>query len=264
MKKIIVSILLFINFVSPASAEEVGGWAVVNPETNQVHGVIVCTESVCGSEGSWGGVLPGEYMGCTDCNLVLQTDASEDGNVAGYSGENVTYNPETEDFSVKNNYQTDEGSVEQEIIVKPKSKTSSIQPKVENEVVEEPTNDVVEQNKTIDTNIVKKTTKLKSEEVNEQTVSVNVVEDLSDTKNIVEDVEVKYDQWNNGTSFFYDSKDELLTNIDSDIESVFTPCNTCNVDPVKVEEYRNTFYDTITTLTQKVKNFINSLFGGVA
>ena len=94
MKKLLLSLVLTIGFASPAFAEEeVGGWAVVNPETNQVHGVIVCTESVCGSSGAWAGVLPGEYMGCTNCKLEFQTKATDDGNVAGWHGENVTYKP---------------------------------------------------------------------------------------------------------------------------------------------------------------------------
>ena len=71
-------------YVPPAEASEgVGGWAVVDPVTNVVHGVIVCDIQNCGPGGTFDGVLPGEYMGCTNCNLRFQTRATADGNVAG-------------------------------------------------------------------------------------------------------------------------------------------------------------------------------------
>jgi len=75
------------SYVPPAEANDgVGGWAVGDPTTGAVHGVIVCTADVCGPSGSWGGKLPGEYMGCTNCNLRFQTRATADGNVAGWHG----------------------------------------------------------------------------------------------------------------------------------------------------------------------------------
>jgi hypothetical protein len=245
MKKILLSLILTIGFASPAVAEEVvqeevGGWAVVNPETNQVHGVIVCTESVCGSTGSWGGVLPGEYMGCTNCNLKFQTKATDDGNVAGWHGENVTYKPEDETFEMTNNYSTDNGDVEQVMVVTP-SQTAS-------------------DGKDLYTGVQTKT-KLKTKAVNNQTVVVELTKESS--QDVVVPVKVQYEQWNGGTSFFYESVDQLQSNIDADVESVFTPCETCNADPEQVEEYRNAFYETVTTLTTKVKDFIASLFGGI-
>ena len=243
MKRLLFSLVLLFSFSSPAFAEEeVGGWAVVNPETNQVHGVVVCTESVCGSNGSWGGVLPGEYMGCTNCNLVLQTNKTADGNVAGYHGPNVTYNPDSQDFNIRSEYETEEGTVERVDTLTP------------SETAKDGVN--------LSTGITKSEVKLKSKTVNEQTASVTVVENNTPNQAPTESVEVKYDQWNGGTFFFYGSKIEALESIDADIESVFTPCNTCNADPVQVEEYRNTFYDTVTSLTTTVKNFISQLFGG--
>jgi hypothetical protein len=245
MKRLLLSLILTIGFSSPAFAEEVvqeevGGWAVVNPETNQVHGVIVCTESVCGSTGSWGGVLPGEYMGCTNCSLKFQTKATDDGNVAGWHGENVTYKPEDETFEMTNNYSTDDGDVEQVMVVTP-SQTAS-------------------DGKDLYTGVQTKT-KLKTKAVNNQTAVVELTKESS--QDVVVPVKVQYEQWNGGTSFFYESVDQLESNIDADVESVFTPCDTCNADPEQVEEYRNAFYETITTLTTKVKDFIASLFGGI-
>lgn len=238
MKRILFSLVLFFSFSSPAFAEEeVGGWAVVNPETNQVENVIVCTESVCGSSGSWAGIMPSDTT-CPGCLLVKQTNVMSDGNVAGWHGPNVTYNPETQDFNIRSEYETEEGTVERNDTLTP-SETAK---------------DGID----LSTGITKSDVKLKSKKVNEQTASVAIVETPS-----TESVEVKFDQWNGGTSFFYGSKVEALEKIDADVESVFTPCETCNVDPVQVEEYRNTFYTTITELTSKVKNFITNLFGGI-
>jgi hypothetical protein len=122
--KIILSLLLtFIAipafaeeaYVPPTEASEgVGGWAVVDPVTNVVHGVIVCDIQNCGPGGTFDGVLPGEYMGCTNCNLRFQTRATEDGNVAGYSGHSydssgnvnndnsVKWEPSDNSFTIKN------------------------------------------------------------------------------------------------------------------------------------------------------------------
>ena len=95
----------------PEALTGVGGWAVVDPVTGNVHGVIVCTNDVCGPSGSWAGKLPGEYMGCTNCNLRFQTRATADGNVAGWHGTqtNVDQNgnaTQTNDGSVKWNEPT--------------------------------------------------------------------------------------------------------------------------------------------------------------
>jgi hypothetical protein len=245
MKKLLLSLILTVAFASPAVAEEVvqeevGGWAVVNPETNQVHGVIVCTESVCGSTGSWGGVLPGEYMGCTNCSLKFQTKATDDGNVAGWHGENVTYIPEDETFEMTNNYSTDDGDVEQVMVVIP-SKTAS-------------------DGKDLYTGVETKS-KLKTKPVNGQTATVDTVQ--QGTKGSVATIEVTYDQWTATSTLRYESDNlgnEFENNIDSNIESIF---DNRYSNPEKEEEYRNMFYETITTLTVKVKNFISSLFGGI-
>ena len=70
----------------PEALEGVGGWAVVDPVTGNVHGVVVCTNDVCGPSGSWGGKMPVDYMGCSGCDLRFQTRATADGNVAGWHG----------------------------------------------------------------------------------------------------------------------------------------------------------------------------------
>jgi len=226
--------------------EEVGGWAVVNPETNQVHGVIVCTESVCGSNGAWAGVLPGEYMGCTNCDLRFQTKSTDDGNVAGWHGENVTYKPEDETFEMTNNYSNDDGDVEQVMIITP-SKTAS-------------------DGKDLYTGVETKT-KFKTKPVNNHSAVVETVKE--DSKDLVVPVKVQYEYWNGDTSFFYasfpyDSVEQFESNVDADAESIFSPCHNCDDGPEQVEEYRNAFYETITALTTKVKSFISSLLGSIS
>ena len=66
-----------------------GGYAVVHDD-GTVAGVTVST-----SDDPWGtgpGVMPMDYMGCpAGCRLIRQTNPSETGNVAGWSGQNVNY-----------------------------------------------------------------------------------------------------------------------------------------------------------------------------
>jgi RimJ/RimL family protein N-acetyltransferase len=73
------------EYVPPPEAHEgVGGWAVVDPETGNVHGVIVGTIETFNSRG---GAIGHEYMGChSNCVLRFQTRATADGNVAGWRG----------------------------------------------------------------------------------------------------------------------------------------------------------------------------------
>ena len=66
-----------------------GGYAVVHPN-GKVCGVIVALSS---DPFGNGGKMPIEYMGCPiGSRIVFQTTASSTGNVAGWHGENVTYN----------------------------------------------------------------------------------------------------------------------------------------------------------------------------
>jgi hypothetical protein len=66
-----------------------GGYAVVHPN-GKVCGVIVATSA---DPYANGGTMPIEYMGCpVGSGIIFQTNPSPTGNVAGWSGENVTYN----------------------------------------------------------------------------------------------------------------------------------------------------------------------------
>ena len=83
---------------SPTSKQSgLGGYAVVHP-SGRVCGVIVATSS---DPFGNGGVMPIEYMGCpVGSRIVFQTNPSPTGNVAGWHGENVTYNGS--EFVIKN------------------------------------------------------------------------------------------------------------------------------------------------------------------
>lgn len=101
----------------------VGGWAVID-SSGKVYGVVVCDNSVCGVNGSWGGVMPVEYMGCpAGCRLVLQTSADpQTGNVAGWrsqEGTEVIYNSQTNTFAVQQ-----ENQPSPSLIITPPSATS--------------------------------------------------------------------------------------------------------------------------------------------
>jgi hypothetical protein len=83
---LLVAIMASSNTQAIAS-ENLGGYAVIDPNTGVVYGVIVgdwdkATFEQVKAERTWDG-----YMGCpSPCELVLQTDADENGNVAGYHG----------------------------------------------------------------------------------------------------------------------------------------------------------------------------------
>jgi hypothetical protein len=78
MKKAILIFLFAIN-ITPAHANEIGGWVKVNANGAVISGTIVCTPDVCGdpnSEYSKDTLLPGE-------SYVQIVRATSDGNVAG-------------------------------------------------------------------------------------------------------------------------------------------------------------------------------------
>lgn len=68
----------------PEASEGVGGWAVVDPDTGNVHGVIVGTIDTYKWVEEQGG-MGTSYMGChSKCVLRFQSVAEDGGNVAGY------------------------------------------------------------------------------------------------------------------------------------------------------------------------------------
>jgi hypothetical protein len=131
MKKILtmmaIVLVLPITSISIAKAgetgEAVGGFAVVNPETGVVHGVIV------GSVEYFGGndrTMKHEYMGCpVGCKIVQQSDAMPNGNVVGIHGPNVTYNDNRNVFQV-----VESNTTQSQTVTESASNTSAIETEV--------------------------------------------------------------------------------------------------------------------------------------
>ncbi|MFZ9249063.1 MAG: hypothetical protein ACO23D_04640, partial [Candidatus Nanopelagicales bacterium] len=237
------------SYVPPAEANEgVGGWAVVDPNTGAVHGVIVCTADVCGPSGSWGGKLPGEYMGCTNCNLRFQTRATADGNVAGWHG------TQTNIDANGNATQTNDGSVtwnekERNFTISNKStdgKGNSISSK--STLIPEKT---ALDGKNLQTGIINQENQYTSNE-NSDSVTVTTLKENIDSN---ENVTVKFSKWENDPLLKYESIQGFIENIDSDVENALISQGENTEDP------ENEMVKTIKTLTTKVKDFVSNLFG---
>jgi len=197
-------------YVPPAEAYEgLGGWAVVDPNTNVVHGVIVCDVQNCGPGGTFNGVLPGEYMGCTNCNLRFQTRATEDGNVAGYSGHsydidesgNVTTN---NDGSVKwngsdNTFDITQTTTSNEGTTQVKKKLIPSQTATDG--------------KRLETGMVNIETKFESTKIDNMPAKVEYMQDNIDAQPT--SVSVEFEYWR---TLRYDSIDQLESNLDADID----------------------------------------------
>ena len=247
----------------PAEAMNgVGGWAVVDPNTGVVHGVIVCTNDVCGPSGSWAGKLPGEYMGCTNCNLRFQTRATDDGNVAGYSGHSYDIDS-SGNASIKNDGSVKWNEKEKNFTIK-NSSTDSSKSKVtrtQTLIPEKTASD----GKNLHTGIVDINTEYESSIIAGQRVKGSTkqqnLEDKSSTIN------VEFPNWSAGKNFTYENPNLLVENIDSDVDNElnkdgFTTDSKEDASDELVEESEDViFVKAIKALTENVKSFFSSLFG---
>lgn len=92
----------------PEAFEGVGGWAVIDPRTGIVYGVIVADwdETTWAQVKDSSDILTSGYMGCpSPCEFRFQTRATADGNVAGWHGTQTTIDDQG------NAIQTNDGSV---------------------------------------------------------------------------------------------------------------------------------------------------------
>lgn len=131
IKKLQIFIVLLAStvFISNANASEnvdpgpVGGFAVVNPETGVVHGVIVGSIEYFGNNDK---TMGHEYMGCpVGCLIIQQSTASQSGNVSGIGGPNVTYNSDRNVFQVSK-----PDVIQTETVIESTSNTSIIQTEI--------------------------------------------------------------------------------------------------------------------------------------
>ena len=247
----------------PAEAMNgVGGWAVVDPNTGIVHGVIVCTNDVCGPSGSWSGKLPGEYMGCTNCNLRFQTRATDDGNVAGFSGHSydidssgnasikndgsVKWNEKEKNFTIKNSYSDST-----------KSKVTRTQTLIPEKTASD--------GKNLHTGIVDINTEYDSSTISGQRVKGSTKQQNLEDKNST--INVEFPNWAEGKNLTYENPNLFVENIENDVENELkkdgldTATNT-DPDAELVEESEDViFVKAIKALTENVKSFFSSLFG---
>lgn len=228
--------------------EEVGGWAVINPETGKVHGVVVCTESVCGQDGEWGGVLRMEYMGCTDCILRKQTNATADGNVAGWHGSgegtDVTY-----DGDEKGTYTIvqDSGDEKRTMTLVP-GKTAADPDGMD-----------------LSTGIIEQRVERKFVEP-QATARVTVQEDrVKGSELEPRSIEVEFAEW--GYAFGYESVESALEQLESDVESVLASESVGDEsaraetglaadNQVETEPEPSGFVQVVRELTQRVVRFL--------
>ena len=249
----------------------VGGWAVVDPVTGNVHGVIVCTNDVCGPSGSWAGKLPGEYMGCTNCNLRFQTRATDDGNVAGWHGTqtNIDQNgnaSQTNDGSVKWN------ETEKTFTLK-NSSTDSSSTKISRTqtLIPEKT---ASDGKNLYTGIVDINTEYQSGLVNNQRVKGTTSQ--LDINDLSSSISLEFPNWLTGKRFLFDNPNLLINNVKTTIEGALiadgfdpfpSPAPSSSefadeVTPSPVEDSEDVvFVKAIKTLTENVKKFFSGMFG---
>jgi hypothetical protein len=240
----------------------VGGWAVVDPNTGVVHGVIVCTNDVCGPSGSWAGKLPGEYKGCTNCNLRFQTRATDDGNVAGYSGHSYEIDS-SGNASIKNDGSVKWNEKEKNFTIK-NSSTDSSKSKVtrtQTLIPEKTASD----GKNLHTGIVDINTEYESSNIAGQRVKGSTKQQNFEDKNPA--IGIEFPNWSAGKNFTYDNPNLLVENIDSDVDDELnkdgftTDSNKETSDELVEESEEVIFVKAIKALTENVKSFFSSLFG---
>lgn len=238
----------------PEASEGVGGWAVVDPDTGNVHGVIVGTIDTYKWVEEQGG-MGTSYMGChAKCVLRFQTRAQESGNVVGVHSQGDT--KVTWDGDSSNTFSYDHGSEN--------SKVSST-------LVPEKT--MLDGN-SIDTGVVNKRsrTTLKSGVEIKQTQEDYLDKDV--------ETDILFPEWGvEGKLFPYISELQARNSIESDVDNQLmiegytkqetTTTETTNEETGETEtstitetviDEENEFVKTIRGWTQSVVNFFRGVF----
>jgi hypothetical protein len=245
----------------PAEAMNgVGGWAVVDPATGNVHGVIVATIDTFRERN---GVIGHEYMGCaSNCVLRFQTRATDDGNVAGWHGTqtNIDANgnaSQTNDGSVKWDDTTNNFTIKNSYSDSSKSKVTRTQTLIPEKTASD--------GKNLHTGIVDINTEYDSSTIAGQRVKGSTKQQNLEDKNST--INVEFPNWSEGKNFTYDNPNLLVENIDSDVDNElnkdgFTTDSKEDASDELVEESEDViFVKAIKALTENVKSFFSSLFG---
>jgi len=243
----------------PAEAlNGVGGWAVVDPATGNVHGVIVATIDTFRERN---GVIGHEYMGCaSNCVLRFQTRATDDGNVAGWHGTqtNIDANgnaSQTNDGSVKWNDTTKNFTIKNSSTDSTKAKVTRTQTLIPEKTASD--------GKNLHTGIVDINTEYDSSTIAGQRVKGSTKQKNLEDKNST--INVEFPNWAEGKNLTYENPNLFVENIDSDVENELKKDGletTTNPDTELVEESEDViFVKAIKALTENVKSFFSSLFG---
>jgi hypothetical protein len=243
----------------PAEAMNgVGGWAVVDPVTGNVHGVIVATIDTFRERN---GVIGHEYMGCaSNCVLRFQTRATDDGNVAGWHGTqtNIDANgnaSQTNDGSVKWNDTTKNFTIKNSSTDSTKAKVTRTQTLIPEKTASD--------GKNLHTGIVDVNTEYDSSTIAGQRVKGSTKQQNLEDKNST--INVEFPNWAEGKNLTYENPNLFVENIDSDVENELKKDGldtTTNPDTELVEESEDViFVKAIKALTENVKSFFSSLFG---
>ena len=243
----------------PAEAMNgVGGWAVVDPVTGNVHGVIVATIDTFRERN---GVIGHEYMGCaSNCVLRFQTRATDDGNVAGWHGTqtNIDANgnaSQTNDGSVKWNDTTKNFTIKNSSTDSTKAKVTRTQTLIPEKTASD--------GKNLHTGIVDINTEYDSSTISGQRVKGSTKQQNLEDKNST--INVEFPNWAEGKNLTYENPNLFVENIDSDVENELKKDGldtTTNPDTELVEESEDViFVKAIKALTENVKSFFSSLFG---
>jgi hypothetical protein len=261
------------EYVPPPEAHEgVGGWAVVDPETGNVHGVIVGTIETFNSRG---GAIGHEYMGChSNCVLRFQTRATADGNVAGWHGTQTHVDAQgqatqSNDGSVKWNPATRTFSLNNQVVGGQRSMTL---------VPERTARDAAGMD--LGTGIVDIQTNI-TREAQGQTARVRVFQ--SDLQDASSDVSLVFPLWSpEGKTFSYvlgqswlganqDSQaalDQITLDVDGALAADGYTTDESSLDPDTGEEVtetvvddNNAFVQAIRSVTQSVVEFLGTMFG---
>jgi hypothetical protein len=199
-------------------------------------------------------------MGCTNCNLRFQTRATDDGNVAGFSGHSydidssgnasikndgsVKWNEKEKNFTIKNSYSDST-----------KSKVTRTQTLIPEKTASD--------GKNLHTGIVDINTEYDSSTIAGQRVKGSTKQQNLEDKNST--INVEFPNWAEGKNLTYENPNLFVENIDSDVENELKKDGldtTTNPDTELVEESEDViFVKAIKALTENVKSFFSSLFG---
>lgn len=243
--------------------DPVGGWAVIDPATGRVVNAVVCRESVCGVDGEWGGVLPGD-TDCPGCILRKQTNGMADGNVAGWRSSDdmdVVYDgDETGTFTIVTRGATADGGRTTTVEKLDPARTATDPDRMD-----------------LRTGIVERSTEGRFVE-DDQRARVAVQESRPESGELVTDgVDVEFGDW--GRDFAYGSAQDAASSLESDVDSALVaeglleePADESAQEaasdaeaaaPEDVEASEpNPVVRAIRSLARRVVSFLSGWFGG--